>query len=70
MSDKAEKRFTLLLCILGVCAVAYGMTAQNDPVFIVGLVFIVSGYLLIRRKLKASVKDGSKGSAKDDEDKE
>jgi hypothetical protein len=36
--------------------VAYGMIKDNDPVFITGLVLVVVGYVLIRRKLKETVR--------------
>ena len=39
---------------MGIGAVAYGMTQKNHPVFIGGLVIVVLGYLLIRKKLKES----------------
>jgi len=37
---------------MGIAAVSYGMLAENNMVFITGLVCGVPGYLLIRRKLK------------------
>jgi hypothetical protein len=37
--------------------VAYGMAEKNDPVFVAGLVFVIAGYLLIRRKLKDRAQD-------------
>jgi len=48
---KKEKILSILLCIIGVLAVAYGTTKENDPIFIIGLLFIIGGYLLIRRRL-------------------
>jgi len=45
------------LCILGIPCVVYGMMTQNHPVFIIGLVLIVLAYLLIRQRLKASIRD-------------
>jgi LPXTG-motif cell wall-anchored protein len=55
---KWEKEKPLLACvyIAGIIAVAYGMSKENDVIFILGLLFIIAGYLLIRRKLKAHVK--------------
>ena len=53
MQAKHEKPLIAGLCIVGVSAVAYGMTCSNNPVFIIGLVLVIAGYLLIRRKLKA-----------------
>jgi hypothetical protein len=54
-----EKAVITLLCVMGILAVSYGMIKDNDVVFVIGLVFIVGGYLLIRRKLKQSVRKRS-----------
>ena len=54
-----EKALITLLCIVGVLAVSYGMIKDNNVVFVIGLAFIVGGYLLIRRKLKQSVQKRS-----------
>jgi hypothetical protein len=52
-----EKPLTLGLCIVGVLAVAYGMIRQNHVAFIIGLLFVIAGYLRIRKKLKESLRD-------------
>jgi hypothetical protein len=49
------------LSILGIPSVVYGMMTKNHPAFIIGLILVVMAYLLIRQRLKASVRD--KGSA-------
>jgi len=49
-----EKLFIILLCVIGISAVAYGMIKDNNPIFIIGLLFVIGGYLLIRKKLKES----------------
>jgi len=36
--------------------VAYGMSRGHNVFFFVGLLFIVGGYLIIRRKLKGNAK--------------
>lgn len=43
-----------ILLVVGVVGVAYGMTEENHPVFILGLLIGIAGYLLIRRELKDS----------------
>ncbi|MBW2615858.1 MAG: hypothetical protein JRD02_06765 [Deltaproteobacteria bacterium] len=53
MKPKTEKILIALTCVLGISGVAYGMAEKNDPVFIAGLCFVIAGYLLIRRELKA-----------------
>lgn len=58
-----EKAFIVLVCVFGFAAVSYGMIEKNNEVFVIGLVFLIGGYLLIRKKLKAwsreKVGDGS-----------
>lgn len=56
MKWKNEKPLLACVCIVGIIAVAYGMSKENDLIFILGLLFIIAGYLLIRKKLKANVK--------------
>lgn len=48
---KKEKILSVVLCIIGVLSVAFGMSKENDPIFIIGLLFIIGGYLIIRRRL-------------------
>ena len=57
MSNRLEKIVILLICSIGLCGVAYGMLKKNNFVFIIGLIFVIGGYLLIRKKLKESMKD-------------
>jgi hypothetical protein len=52
-----EKALTLGLCLAGILAIAYGMTKQNHVVFVIGLLFVIAGYLRIRKKLKESLRD-------------
>jgi Flp pilus assembly protein TadB len=51
-----EKALIVCLCVFGVLAVSYGMIKENNAVFILGLLFVIGGYLLIRRRLKESIK--------------
>ena len=43
-------------CVLGVLGVVCGMIWESNAVFILGLLGVATGYLLIRRKLKAEMK--------------
>ena len=54
-----EKVITVLICSFGISAISYGMLRDNNLIFIIGILFIIGGYLLIRSKLKASTKDNS-----------
>jgi hypothetical protein len=51
-----EKALIVCLSVFGILAVSYGMIRDNDTVFIIGLLLVIGGYLLIRRKLKESIK--------------
>jgi uncharacterized membrane protein HdeD (DUF308 family) len=59
MKPKKEKLLIALICVLGVCTVAYGMANESNSIFLFGLLSIIAGYLLIRRKLKDSRQDKS-----------
>ena len=50
-----EKVLIILVCVIGLTAVCYGMVRDDNWVFIIGLMFVVGGYLMIRKKLKASI---------------
>jgi hypothetical protein len=52
-----EKVVILSVCLLGVLGVCYGMVNRNHPVFIAGLVAVVAGYLMIRKRLKAHIRE-------------
>jgi hypothetical protein len=51
-----NKTSIILICMIGVVAVSYGMLKDNILIFIIGLIFVFVGYLLIRRKIKKSVR--------------
>jgi NaMN:DMB phosphoribosyltransferase len=52
-----EKALILVVCLLGIFGVCYGMANKDHPVFIAGLVAVVAGYLMIRKKLKAHIRE-------------
>ena len=54
-----NKTWIIVICLIGVVAVSYGMLADNAPIFIIGLICILTGYLLIRRKIKESIRNNS-----------
>jgi hypothetical protein len=54
-----EKSFIILVCVIGILAASYGMIKDNNIIFVIGLLFVVGGYLLIRRKLKKSTQKKS-----------
>jgi UDP-N-acetylmuramyl pentapeptide phosphotransferase/UDP-N-acetylglucosamine-1-phosphate transferase len=52
-----EKVLIVAVCLLGILGVCYGMVNKDHPVFIAGLVAVVAGYLMFRKKLKAHIKE-------------
>ena len=42
--------------MVGVSAVAYGMLKVNNLIFIIGMLFVIGGYVLIRVKIKKSIR--------------
>ena len=41
----------------GILATAYGMIEQNDAVFIIGILLMITGYLFLRKELRKRTKD-------------
>ena len=54
-----EKIITSLLCVFGISAVSYGMIKENHIIFMIGLLSVIGGYLLIRKRLKTSLREKS-----------
>ncbi|MFC1821357.1 hypothetical protein ACFL9T_01530 [Thermodesulfobacteriota bacterium] len=55
--ERIHKILITLIISLGLSGMVYGMSYKKNAVFIAGLVLVLGGYLLIRRKLKASIED-------------
>jgi hypothetical protein len=52
-----EKALILVVCLFGIVGVSYGMMNKDHLFFIAGLVFVVAGYLMIRKKLKEYIRE-------------
>jgi hypothetical protein len=52
-----ERLFLSGACFAGVSAVAYGMAEENNTIFVIGILIVIGSYLVIRRKLKAALRD-------------
>jgi inner membrane protein involved in colicin E2 resistance len=52
-----ERALILGVCLLGILGVCYGIVNKDHHAFIAGLVFVVAGYLIIRKKLKAHIRE-------------
>jgi uncharacterized membrane protein len=51
------KILTIFLCVIGLSSVCYGMVKDNDILFIVGILFVIAGYIMIRKRLKAAMQN-------------
>jgi len=51
-----NKTLISLICVNGIVAVSYGVLNDNNLIFIIGLLFVIAGYLLIRRRIKDYIK--------------
>ena len=58
MTLKREKLIIVFSCAIGISCIVYGMGKENNTVFIVGLLLVIGGYLLIRKKMKEFVQKG------------
>jgi LPXTG-motif cell wall-anchored protein len=58
MTSKHEKSIIVFLCAIGISCMIYGMGKENNTVFMVGLLLVIAGYILIRRKLRECVQKG------------
>jgi len=50
--DIKEKLLIILMCVIGLAGVCYGMLRHSNVAFIIGVVFVIGGYLVIRKRLK------------------
>ena len=51
-----KKAFIVILCIMGLALIFVGLVWENNWIFIAGIILVIAGYLMIRRKLKESMK--------------
>ena len=54
-----KKTLIIAICMIGILAVSYGMLNDNNLIFIIGVLFIIGGYLLIRRRIKESIRENA-----------
>jgi hypothetical protein len=52
-----ERFLIILLCATGIVSVSYGMIKDNDIIFVIGIIFVISGYVIIRKRLKKSIRE-------------
>jgi hypothetical protein len=54
-----QKALIFVICAIGIVAVSYGMAKDDNAIFVIGIVFVIAGYLLIRRSIKEHIRNGS-----------
>jgi hypothetical protein len=54
-----QKALIFIICAIGIVAVSYGVAKDDNAVFVIGIVFVIGGYLLIRRRIKEHIRDRS-----------
>ena len=54
-----QKAIIFIICTIGIVAVSYGVAKDDNVVFVIGIVFVIGGYLLIRRRIKEHISDRS-----------
>lgn len=52
-----EKILIVVVCLLGIVGVCYGLYKKDHMVFVAGLVFVIAGYLMFRKKLKSHLRE-------------
>jgi len=52
-----QKALILIICTVGIIAVSYGVSKDADAIFVIGVLFVIGGYLLVRRRIKKRIKD-------------
>ncbi len=52
-----EKAYIIILCVVGLVAVSYGMITDNNVIFIIGIIFVIAGYLIIRIRIKKLIRE-------------
>ena len=53
------KNLIIIVFVVGILTTLYGMMKENHNIFIIGLVFIIVGYALVRTKLRRYFGDRS-----------
>ena len=53
----SEKTLILVVCALGIAGVFYGLLKKDHVFFVAGLVFVIAGYLMFRKKLKSYLRE-------------
>jgi uncharacterized membrane protein len=52
-----RKTLIALICTIGILAVSYGIRKDNNVIFVIGMLFAIGGYVLIRRRIRKSIRN-------------
>ncbi|HUT72319.1 MAG TPA: LPXTG cell wall anchor domain-containing protein [Desulfatiglandales bacterium] len=53
-----HKALIFIICTIGIVAVSYGMAKDDNLIFVIGVLFVIGGYLLVRRRIKKHIRNG------------
>ena len=54
-----HKTLIFIICTIGIVGVSYGMAKDDNVIFVIGIVFLIGGYLLIRKRIKGHIRERS-----------
>jgi len=55
------KILIIIFCVIGLAAVSYGMIMDNDVAFIMGIIFVIAVYAMIRKRIIKSIREKEAG---------
>ena len=53
-----HKALIFIICAIGILAVSYGVAKDDNVIFVIGILFVIGGYLLVRRRIKEHIRNG------------
>ena len=53
-----HKALIFIVCAIGIFAVSYGVAKDDNVIFVIGILFVIGGYLLVRRRIKDHIRNG------------
>lgn len=53
-----HKALVIIICVVGIAAVSYGVAKDDNVIFVIGILFVIGGYLLVRRRIKKHIRNG------------
>ena len=53
-----NRALLILVCVVGTALILYGMAKDDNLIFVIGVLFVIGGYLLVRRRIKKHIRNG------------